>query len=99
MSWLERLENLQSRSEESRRRIAFWSAAGVTAVVAVVWVTSLSFTLSAWSSSAGPQVAAIGEASPSAREANASAPSDQDFFNQQKEKIIAGWKIITRSDR
>lgn len=44
MNWNAHLENLRSKPDYVRRRIAFWSAFGITAVIFAFW--SASFTVS-----------------------------------------------------
>jgi hypothetical protein len=35
------LDNLREKPEPYRRAIAFWSALGITAIISLVWVSSL----------------------------------------------------------
>lgn len=48
MSWESYLENLRSKPEETRKRIAFWSSFGITALIFVFWLAS--YDSAAWSS-------------------------------------------------
>jgi hypothetical protein len=40
MSIASKIEHLKSKPEHVRRRIAFWSSFGITAVIALFWVAS-----------------------------------------------------------
>lgn len=84
MSFLERLEQIRGRSEAERRQWTFWVSAGLTALVAMVWVASLSFTLQTPTTS---QVASV-----SAIKATSTGAS---VVESNKVKIIEGWKVIT----
>lgn len=93
MNWLNHLENLRSKPEEHRRRVAFWASTGITALVALIWVASLSFTLSSPVAKTA-QVAAVGVSEEAASSTDTES-SDSNFINDQKEKVIEGWRVIT----
>lgn len=100
MNWFNHLENLRSKSEESRRRIAFWSSTGITAFVALIWLASLSFTLSSPVSKTA-QVANVKSsdednvASVGMLNNDAASSTGGNFISDQKENIIEGWRVIT----
>jgi hypothetical protein len=83
MSFFERLEKVRARPEAERRQITFWASAGITALVAAIWVVNLSFTLSAPSMS---QVVAVGAMATSSLVKSSGEDNGVNFFNSNKVK-------------
>jgi hypothetical protein len=101
MSLLEQIEKLREKPEEHRRQMAFWFSAGVTAIMALIWVAGLSTSLRG--SSDVNNVASVGAVSSGTTSTVTvkSAVENQEnqnlsWFQNNKNKVIAGWKVITK---
>jgi hypothetical protein len=82
------LENLRAKSEHVRKRIAFWTSFGITAIIFVFWLASFSIT----STTAKSTVAvAVAKADSPAKSLIAGVGS---FFVDIKEMIFGAKKII-----
>jgi hypothetical protein len=93
-TFFEKLENVRARPEHQRRQLTFWASAGITGLVAIVWVVSLSFTLR--TSSPTSQVASVGVINAtSSPEKSSTDDNEASFLKDNKVKIIEGWKVIT----
>jgi hypothetical protein len=81
------LENLRAKPEHIRKRYAFWSSLGITAVIFTFWVASFS----SWGSTSAPVVAtAVDKAGTPAQSMIAGVGS---FFVDIKDMIFGAKKI------
>ena len=85
MSWESYLENIRSKPEETRKRIAFWSSFGITAIIFVFWLAS--YDSAAWSTNS--QLAK--EAEPPAKSLTASAGA---IFTDIKDMFFSPKKVV-----
>lgn len=90
--FLEFIGKLRAKPEETRRQITFWLSAGLTLVVALVWLASLSFTLRP---PANSQVAGVKSAD--ADHAASATSTENSWLSENKTRIIEGWKVIMKN--
>ena len=81
------LENLRAKPEHVRKRIAFWSSFGVTAVIFMFWLSAFSITSSA---TQGAVATAVAKTSSPGSSLIAGVGS---FFTDVKDMIFGAKKI------
>lgn len=87
MSFHQFLERQRIKSEEQRRRSAFWAAGGFTLLLALVWFAQVEYVFKG-----KDQLAQV---------ASSQATSSVKFggvIEGSRTRIIEGWKVITKNE-
>ena len=91
MSFVSRIEHLRGKPEHVRKRVAFWSSAGITAVIFMFWIASFT---SVGSNTKGAMADAVSNVQTPAQNLVASVG---DFFDGIRDMVFTPKKVEYKS--